>query len=132
MRGLIMAGLFLILAACGSTAQPAATIVVATATQLPTATATVAWASCRMALGLSVFPQGTLATISAIDGWSTGHWQMAVNIEGTLVLSGTSRVYILDTMTETLRVSIGQTSSENLQRLQSLIESPEFATLDTC
>lgn len=113
----------LILAGCAAQVRPTAVP--------PPATAAASLAECQFRLGLGAFPQGTLATMSAVDGWSTAHWQLAVNIEGTIVVSATSRVYD-STLTDTMRVSTGRASAENLRRLRDLIESDAFAALAPC
>jgi hypothetical protein len=131
MRRLLMIGLILILAGCA--AQASLTSVPPLATISPPATASPrTTTSCLVGFGLDSYPKGSLATFSSIDGWSIGQGQLAVNIEGTLVLSSTSRMFILDNITETMRVSTGQASVENLQRLQELLGSAEFAALEPC
>jgi hypothetical protein len=123
MRRLLMTGLILMLAGCAAQTPPTAVP--------PPATATAPLPECQFRLGLGAFPQGTLATMSAVDGWSTAHWQLAVNIEGTIVVSGTSRVYD-STLTDTMRISTGRASAEHLRRLRDLIASDAFSALAPC
>ena len=131
MRRFAIALIGLILAAC---AAQTPTLTPATPTSPPPATPTRLQGQlpCQYPLVLDSFPQGTLATSKSVDGWSLGQGQLAVNIEGTLVLSSTSRMIDNNVITETMRVSTGRASAENLRQLQVLIASEAFVALGPC
>jgi hypothetical protein len=148
MRRLLLIGLILILAGCAAqkpTVTPATptppplALPPATPTPPPLATATPqGMVDCRVHnVELAIAPRGSLATLSIFGGWwHEGFSTLAINVDGTLEFSQTTRTFLTGNptryITETVDSFSGVAPAADLQQLQSLIASPAFGAIKDC
>jgi hypothetical protein len=86
---------------------------------------------------LAPSPRGTLVTLNSVAGWWHGGFNtLAVNVDGSLEFSQTTRAFldgdISQAVTETVDSFSGVVPAADLQRLESLIASPAFGAIKDC
>jgi hypothetical protein len=86
---------------------------------------------------LAPSPRGTLVTLNSVAGWWHGGFNtLAVNVDGSLEFSQTTRAFldgdISRAVTETVESFGGVAPAADVQRLQSLIASPAFGAIKDC
>jgi hypothetical protein len=136
MRRLLMMALILILTGCGARIT---TVTPTTPTPPPLATTTPqGMVDCRAHnVELAIAPRGSLVTLNIVGGWwDEGFSTLAINADGTLELSQTTRAFLAGNptrdITETVDSFSGMVPAADLQRLQSLIASPAFGAIKDC